>query len=111
MSQADYLNEMGISTWVLKNEVESKEAGEPNPVQAQPKGSNPAAAPTEMTQSYSENQEVVWTFVVDQLSGDAALLFDKILASLMLSSCNSSKAGIKTQYPSNESGFSSSTDN
>ena len=95
MSQADYLNEMGISTWVLKNEVESQGngTGEPSPVQAQqenpqeqqPKASNPNAAPTEMTQSYSENQEVVWTFVVDQLSGDAALLFDKILASLMLS--------------------------
>ena len=95
MSQADYLNEMGISTWVLKNEVESQwnGNGEPSPVQAQqenpqeqqPKASNPNASPTEMTQSYSENQEVVWTFVVDQLSGDAALLFDKILASLMLS--------------------------
>jgi hypothetical protein len=26
-----------------------------------------------------------WTFVMDQLNGDASLLFDKILASLMLS--------------------------
>ncbi len=95
MSQADYLNEMGISTWVLKNEVESQGNGngEPSPVQAQQenskeqqaKASNSNAAPTEVTQFNSGNQDVVWTFVVDQLSGDAALLFDKILVSLMLS--------------------------
>jgi DNA polymerase III psi subunit len=96
MSQNDYLNEMGISTWVLKDKgrdsVEDKVEGEPNPVQVQqevrqeqPKASNPNSVPTAVTQSFSENQEVVWTFVVDQLSGDAALLFDKILASLMLS--------------------------
>ncbi len=95
MSQADYLNEMGISTWVLKNEVESQGNGngEPSPVQAQQenskeqqaKASNSNAAPTEVTQFNSGNQDVVWTFVVDQLSGDAALLFDKILTSLMLS--------------------------
>ncbi len=88
MSQADYLNEMGISTWVLKNEVESQGNGngEPSPVQAQQenskeqqaKASNSNAAPTEVTQFNSGNQDVVWTFVVDQLSGDAALLFDKI---------------------------------
>ncbi len=93
MSQADYLKEMGISTWVLKNEGDrqANENGEISPVQAQqekpqeqPKASNQSPVPTEVTQSYSENQEVVWTFVIDQLSGDAALLFDKILASLML---------------------------
>jgi hypothetical protein len=86
MSQADYLNEMGISTWVVRGE------GEPNPVKANQdnkqdiKPVNQQATPAE---SYQEpqlgDQEIVWTFVVDQLSGDAALLFDKILASLMLS--------------------------
>lgn len=93
MSQNDYLNEMGISTWVLKDKIENRGEGEPNPVQAQQenpqeqhvKVSSPKAAPTDMTQFNSGNEEVVWTFVVDQLSGDAALLFDKILASLMLS--------------------------
>jgi DNA polymerase III psi subunit len=97
MSQNEYLNEMGISTWVLKDKgqdsVEDKAEGEPSPVQVQqevrqeqqPKASNANAAPTQVTQFNSDNQEVVWTFVVDQLSGDAALLFDKILASLMLS--------------------------
>jgi hypothetical protein len=86
MSQADYLNEMGISTWVVRGE------GEPNPGKANQdnkqdiKPVNQQATPAE---SYQEpqlgDQEIVWTFVVDQLSGDAALLFDKILASLMLS--------------------------
>ena len=85
MSQNDYLNEMGISTWVLKDKAEDRGEGEPNPVQAQQKASDANAASTEVTQFNSDNQEVVWTFVVDQLSGDAALLFDKILASLMLS--------------------------
>jgi hypothetical protein len=78
MSQADYLNEMGISTWVVKGQDES------SPVSANQEGQQ-----TTQAESYQEsqpsNQEIVWTFVVDQLSGDAALLFDKILASLMLS--------------------------
>jgi hypothetical protein len=86
MSQNDYLNEMGISTWVLKDKAEDRGEGEvePSPVQSLQKASDTNAAPTEVTQFNSDNQEVVWTFVVDQLSGDAALLFDKILASLML---------------------------
>lgn len=84
MSQNDYLNEMGISTWVLKDKTEDKGEVEPSPVQSLQKASDTNAAPTEVTQFNSDNQEVVWTFVVDQLSGDAALLFDKILASLML---------------------------
>jgi hypothetical protein len=78
MSQADYLNEMGISTWVVRSE------GEPNPAKA-----NQSSKQATQAESYQEpqlgDQEIVWTFVVDQLSGDAALLFDKILASLMLS--------------------------
>ncbi len=84
MSQNDYLNEMGISTWVLKDKAEDRGEGQPSPVQSLQKASDTNAAPTEVTQFNSDNQEVVWTFVVDQLSGDAALLFDKILASLML---------------------------
>ncbi len=80
MSQADYLNEMGISTWVVRNAGE----GEPNSVKT-----NQEAPKDTQAESYEESQlndqEIVWTFVVDQLSGDAALLFDKILASLMLS--------------------------
>jgi hypothetical protein len=84
MSQNDYLNEMGISTWVLKDKAGDSGEGQPSPVQSLQKASDTKAAPTEVTQFNSDNQEVVWTFVVDQLSGDAALLFDKILASLML---------------------------
>lgn len=86
MSQADYLNEMGISTWVVRGE------GEPSPVKANQDSKqdiSPASQQTTKAESYQEpqlvDQEIVWTFVADQLSGDAALLFDKILASLMLS--------------------------
>ncbi len=86
MSQADYLNEMGISTWVVRGE------GEPSPVKANQDSKqdiSPASQQTTKAESYQEpqlsHQEIVWTFVADQLSGDAALLFDKILASLMLS--------------------------
>jgi hypothetical protein len=81
MSQNDYLNEMGISTWVVRDAGE----GEPSTVKAQ----QDAKQETFQAESYQEpqlgDQEIVWTFVVDQLSGDAGLLFDKILASLMLS--------------------------
>jgi len=90
MSQADYLNEMGISTWVLKNK--SEDGGESNSVEANQDGQQEMKQVDQQAtrvDSYQEpqlsNQEIVWTFVVDQLSGDAALLFDKILASLMLS--------------------------
>ncbi len=80
MSQADYLNEMGISTWVVRN------AGEGEVSSTKP---NQEAHKDAQAESFQESQlndqEIVWTFVVDQLSGDAALLFDKILASLMLS--------------------------
>ena len=86
MSQADYLNEMGISTWVVRSE------GEPNPAKANQSSKqeiNQEGQQVTQAKSYQEpqlgDQEIVWTFVVDQLSGDAALLFDKILASLMLS--------------------------
>ena len=86
MSQADYLNEMGISTWAVRSE------GEPNPAKANQSSKqeiNQEGQQATQAKSYQEpqlgDQEIVWTFVVDQLSGDAALLFDKILASLMLS--------------------------
>jgi hypothetical protein len=86
MSQADYLNEMGISTWVVRSE------GETNPAKANQSSKqeiNQEGQQATQAKSYQEpqlgDQEIVWTFVVDQLSGDAALLFDKILASLMLS--------------------------
>jgi DNA polymerase III psi subunit len=82
MSQNDYLNEMGISTWVVRD------GDEPSPAQANQEARQ-GVQQTTQAERYQEpqlgDQEIVWTFVVDQLSGDAALLFDKILASLMLS--------------------------
>jgi hypothetical protein len=111
MSQTDYLTAMGISTWVLQDAEEPTEApteepvanvsAENTPVQntrvaepstvaisqsIAPASSNapPKAAPVQplaMDPAYAE----AWTFVVDQLHGDASLLLDKILASLMLS--------------------------
>jgi|GEM_PF-715225 len=93
MSQTDYLNAMGISTWVLQDAEEPTEtpvantSAAPAPLNAAPKvipNVTPKAAPVEplaMDPAYAQ----AWTFVMDQLNGDASLLFDKILASLMLS--------------------------
>lgn len=101
MSQTDYLNAMGISTWVLQDAEDPTEtpaanipAAEPSSVpitqSTAPAPSNAApkvvskVAPVEplaMDPAYAQ----AWTFVMDQLNGDASLLFDKILASLMLS--------------------------
>jgi DNA polymerase III psi subunit len=102
MSQSDYLTAMGISTWVLQDAEESTEtpaentsaenmtATEPSSIPvSQPKtpastNAAPKAAPVQplaMDPAYAQ----AWTFVMDQLNGDASLLFDKILASLMLS--------------------------
>lgn len=107
MSQTDYLTAMGISTWVLQDAEEPAEkpventsavntpvantmAAEPSSIPAsQPiapasKNATPKAAPVQplaMDPAYAQ----AWTFVMDQLNGDASLLFDKILASLMLS--------------------------
>jgi hypothetical protein len=81
MSQADYLNEMGISTWVVRDAGE----GEPSAAKAMQETKQKASQAESYQEPQLNNQEIVWTFVVDQLSGDAALLFDKILASLMLS--------------------------
>jgi hypothetical protein len=84
MSQADYLNEMGISTWVVRGESQVKSQGESNSANAKHEAQDEVQAKSHQ-EPQASNQEIVWTFVVDQLSGDAALLFDKILASLMLS--------------------------
>jgi len=102
MSQSDYLNTMGISTWVLQDAEEPNEkkvvntaaenssAAEPSTVamsqSTTPVSTNvaPKVAPVQplaMDPAYAQ----AWTFVMDQLNGDASLLFDKILASLMLS--------------------------
>lgn len=102
MSQSDYLNTMGISTWVLQDAEEPNEkkvvntaaenssAAEPSTVamsqSTAPVSTNvaPKVAPVQplaMDPAYAQ----AWTFVMDQLNGDASLLFDKILASLMLS--------------------------
>ena len=105
MSQTDYLNAMGISTWVLQDAEEPTEtpvanipaaesssvpitqSAAPVPLNTTPKVTSnvtPKAAPVEplaMDPAYAQ----AWTFVMDQLNGDASLLFDKILASLMLS--------------------------
>ena len=64
MSQADYLNAMGISTWVVAE-------GE----------SAPEVVSSEVTPQESintSNSAPVWTFIIDQLSGDASVLFDKM---------------------------------
>lgn len=73
MSQADYLNAMGISTWVVADgESATQSSG----------GGDMSSATQGM--SVSGAQGFVWTFVLDQLSGDANILFDKMLASFML---------------------------
>lgn len=65
MSQTDYLNAMGISTWVVSEEESIAQEIHQEVVN-------------------SSSNIPVWTFIVDQLSGDASILFDKMLASLML---------------------------
>jgi len=112
MSQTDYLTAMGISTWVLNDAddavdqspseaPQAQAADMPQPLKASQETATPQAAPPApkapaapvkppqtapvqplaMDPAYAQ----AWTFVVDQLNGDASLLFDKILASLMLS--------------------------
>jgi len=73
MSQIDYLNAMGISTWVVKDEdlASNRELTE-------------GSAPTSM-QQVGNHESSIWTFVVDELTDTGNILFDKILASLMLS--------------------------
>jgi DNA polymerase III psi subunit len=73
MSQIDYLNAMGISTWVVKDEdlASNRELTH-------------GSAPTSM-QQVGNHESSMWTFVVDELTDTGNILFDKILASLMLS--------------------------
>ncbi len=73
MSQIDYLNAMGISTWVVKDEdlASNREL-------------TTGSAPTSM-QQVGNHDSSIWTFVVDELTDTGNILFDKILASLMLS--------------------------
>ncbi len=77
MSQKDYLNAMGISTWDLQDA-----GSEPNSNQAS--AAHSAAQDVNTDTAIAASEAGLWTFVIDQLSGDANLLFDKILASLML---------------------------
>lgn len=76
MSQVDYLNAMGISTWVVKDDdVTSK--------RELTEGSAPISMP-----QVGNDESIIWTFVVDDLTDVGNVLFDKILASLMLSRIN-----------------------
>lgn len=83
MSQSDYLEAMGISTWVLKDgEKEALSALEAQGSESIERSANSVASVSEQDNPSVESG--IWTFVIDQLDGDANLLFDKILASLML---------------------------
>ena len=75
MSQVDYLNAMGISTWVVKDEEVTA---------SRDRQTLADSGQTELKPEVSSSDSIVWTFVVDDLSEVGNLLFDKILASLML---------------------------
>ena len=75
MSQVDYLNAMGISTWVVKDEEVTA---------SRDRQTLADSSQTELKPEVSSSDSIVWTFVVDDLSEVGNLLFDKILASLML---------------------------
>ena len=75
MSQVDYLNAMGISTWVVKDEEVTA---------SRDRQTLADSSQTELKPEVSSSDSIVWTFVVDDLSEVGSLLFDKILASLML---------------------------
>ncbi len=79
MSQQDYLTAMGISTWVLQE----PEASDSHKV-AEGASTTPTKAEVPDAHQIPVSDQSAWTFVVDQLQGDGSLLFDKILASLML---------------------------
>ena len=69
MNQADYLNAMGISTWVVaEGEFSSQSKNDSHNSQ----------------EAMTHTAGHIWTFVVDQLTGDPEVLFEKMLASLML---------------------------
>lgn len=75
MGQVDYLNAMGISTWVVKDEEVTA---------SRSRHTLADSGQTELKPEVSSSDSIVWTFVVDDLSEIGSLLFDKILASLML---------------------------
>ena len=72
MSQIDYLNAMGISTWVVNDEELTSKT-------ELIVGSVSSSMP-----QVGNRESILWTFVVDELTDVGSLLFDKILASLML---------------------------
>ncbi len=69
MSQVDYLNAMGISTWVVKDEEVAANRNDHVLIDS----SEPQS-----------KQQIIWTFVIDELTEVGNVLFDKILASMML---------------------------
>jgi len=75
MSQVDYLNAMGISTWVVKDEEATA---------SRARHTLTDSSQTELKPEVSSSDSIIWTFVVDDLSEMGSLLFDKILASLVL---------------------------
>ena len=66
MSHNAYLAEMGITTWVSKDAASVAVAVSETPVVAE------------------KALQPVWTFIAPQMAGDARVLFDRILAALML---------------------------
>ena len=83
MSQQDYLTAMGISTWVLQEPEVPNAPDVPNVPEVA--NTTPTKADVPEAHQIPVSDQSAWTFVVDQLQGDGNLLFDKILASLMLS--------------------------
>lgn len=70
MTHQDYLKEMGITTWVSRDDGLVKDSV-PESIDCGP-------------EQTGENLSYRWTFIVGSLSGDALILFEKILAALML---------------------------
>ena len=66
MSHNDYLAEMGVSTWVSKDTAPLEVIVSETPVVVEK-----AVKP-------------LWTFITPQMTGDGRILFDRILAALML---------------------------
>lgn len=75
MSQVDYLNAMGISTWVIKDEEVAANRNDHVLLDA----SEPQSK-----QQLTNTDPIIWTFVIDELTEVGNVLFDKILASMML---------------------------
>jgi hypothetical protein len=75
MSQVDYLNAMGISTWVVKDEEVAANRNDHVLIDS--------SEPQSM-QQLTNTDPIIWTFVIDELTEVGNVLFDKILASMML---------------------------